>query len=210
MKSIVLRLVLALAAFTVVPNALAADSDSGNAFFDVKFGETFGGPGSAHSGYFSDSQSAWGADGGYRWKLDDARSVGFDVGYMHFGQVDDESDPMDFTSGEASASAITVGGNYRFLFGDDKAWYMQARVGLMSVKFDATYTYYPPNPPSISSDSWRHGGWYYGLGIGRHITQSFSLILAYDGYYSGDTGDQIGQQSGLNLGFLGLEAEFRF
>ena len=50
MKSILFRLVLALAAFAVVPNAFAADG--GNILLDAKVGETFGGD-NAHSGLFS-------------------------------------------------------------------------------------------------------------------------------------------------------------
>jgi hypothetical protein len=82
MKLIIFRLVLALAAFSIVPNALAADADSGNFFLDAKLGTTFGKVVSDDPGYTSGSQPSWGADGGYRWKIDDAHSVGIDVGYM--------------------------------------------------------------------------------------------------------------------------------
>ncbi len=45
---------------------------------------------------------------------------------------------------------------------------------------------------------------YFGAGIGRYITQSFSLILAYNRYSSDDNGQNLG------LNWLGLEAEYRF
>ena len=194
MKSIIFRLVLVLAAFAIVPDALAADTGGGNIFLDAKFGKTFG-SNNAHSGYFSNSQSSWGADGGYRWKLDDARSLGFEVGYTHFGDVSpDNPSPMSFSTAVASASAISVGANYQFLFGEDKASIFQARAGFMRVKFDGSYsTFFPGSPVTTGSNSWRQSGTYFGLGIGRHLTQNFSLILAYDRYSSGDTSQPGGQ-----------------
>ncbi len=195
MQSIILRLVLVLAAFTIIPDALAADG--GNAFVDATLGKTFGGS--------PTDQSAWGADGGYLWQLDDRRSVGFDVGYMHFGHVVANSNPMAFLSNEASASAITLGGHYQYLFGADRASIFQVRAGLMSVKFDgSSSTFFPGQPATTVPDSDRQSGLYFGAGIGRQITQSFSLILAYDRYSS----DQNGQDLGLD--FLGLEGEYRF
>ena len=197
MKSIVLRLALVLAAFSIIPDALAADG--GNVFLDGTFGRTFGGS--------ATDQSGWGADGGYLWKLDDRRSVGFDVGYMHFGHVVDNSNPMAFLSNEASASAITLGGHYQYLFGEDKASIFQVRIGLMSVKFDGSAsTFFPGQPATTVSNSYHQSGTYFGVGIGRNITQSFGLILTYDRYSSSDTQ----ANSGLGLNWLGLEGEYRF
>ena len=208
MKLIIVRLVLALAAFAIVPNALAAGSDDGDIFLDAKVGKTFG-SNSGGSGYNSDSQSSWGVDGGYRWKLDDARLLGFDVGYMHFGDIS-AGDPMSFSTGMVSRSAISVGANYHFLFGDDKASYLQARVGVMSVKFDESFSTFAPAPVTTGSYSSHHGGWYYGLGIGRYVTQDFSLILVWELYNSGSGQSYSNFPTDLNLGFLGLEAEYRF
>lgn len=197
MQSIILRLVLVLAGFGIVPGALAADG--GNAFVEATLGKTFGGS--------PTDQSAWGADGGYLWKLDDRRSVGFDVGYMHFGHVVDNSNPMAFLSSEASASAITLGAHYQYLFSADKASIFQARAGLMSVKFDGSAsTFFPGQPATTVSESSHHSGTYVGVGIGRYITQNFGVILAYTRYSS----DQSGQSPGLGLNFIGLQAEYRF
>src|SRR5579872_6586611 len=83
MKSIIFSLALVLAAFGIIPSALAADG--GNAFVDATYGETVSGA--------ATNQSGWAAGGGYLWKLDDESSVGFEVGYMHFGHVVDNSNP---------------------------------------------------------------------------------------------------------------------
>lgn len=207
MKSIVLRLALALAAFTVVPDALAAGSDSGNFFLDAKFGEAFG----SHSGYSNSTQSAWGADAGYRWNLDDARSLGIDVGYMDLSQIADASDPLAFSSGGVTANEISLGGHFQVSMGGSKAWYFQARAGLTSTQFDQSYSNSPPGQSGSSgSYSWSQSGRYFGFGFGRHITQNLSLILAYNRFSSGDTQDQNGHHSGLNLNWLGLVAEYRF
>lgn len=203
MKSIVLRLVLALAAFTIVPNALA-DTASGNFFVDGKVGTTFGKEVSNDSGYNSGSQLSWGADGGYRWNLDDARSLGLDVGYMHFGHIADEVGNLG--SSEVSASVISLGGQFQYLFGDDKAWLFQVDAGFLSLKSDANSSSF--EEPSTSSTSSRKGGTYFGLGIGRYITQSVSLILVLDRYSS--NGDQFGPNAALDLNWIGLEAEYRF
>jgi hypothetical protein len=200
MKSI-FRLMLVLAAFTVVPNALAADSNGGNVFLDAKYGKMFGKPA---TGYTNDSQAAWAADGGYRWTIDDANSVGFDVGYMHFGDVDDSGGNGGINT--VSATAMTAGVNYQHLFGTDKAWIFQMRGGLMSVKFDDEFSSFFSNDATSSS---HQTGEYFGFGIGREITQSFRLILTLEYNSAGDTGN-YGSDQGLDLGFIGLQAEYRF
>jgi hypothetical protein len=212
MKSIVIRLMLVLAALAVVPNALAADSGGGNIFVDAAYGTMFGKQSSTgDTGSSSSSPTAWRADGGYRWNLDDARSLGLEVGYVHFGTIEANSDALGFLSGNTTASAMTLGINYRYLFGADKAWIFQARAGLMTVKFDEEYSSFPPDgrPPTSGSSSSHQGGGYFGFGIGRDITQSFSLILALEYYTSGDTGNYNGGNS-LSQGFIGLGAEYRF
>ena len=168
MKSIVLRLMLVLAAFGIVPSALAADG--GNAFVDATYGETVSGA--------ATNQSGWGADGGYLWKVDDESSVGFEVGYMHFGHVVDNSNPMGFFSSEASASAMTLGAHYQYLFSADKASIFQARAGLMNVKFDGSAsTFFPGQPATTVPESSHQSGRYFGVGIGRYITPHLGVIL---------------------------------
>jgi outer membrane protein assembly factor BamA len=201
MKFIIFRLALVLATFTVVPDAVAADTAGGNVFLDAKLGTTFGKVVSNDSAYTSGSQASWGVDGGYRWNLDDAYSVGVDVGYMNFGQIAHEFSTFGGGS-DVSASAISLGGHMRFLLGDAKAWYVQAGIGLMSLKSDTSGL-------TAGSDSSRQGGVYFGLGVGRNITQSFSLALVYDRYSANDTRGQTGGP-GLNLNWIGLEGEYRF
>jgi hypothetical protein len=197
-----LRLALALAALTIVPNAWAADSDGGNFFLDAKYGAMFGKP---STGYSNDSQAAWAADGGYRWKLNDADSAGFDVGYMHFGDVDDSA--HNEGTNTVSATAITAGVNYQHLFGTDEAWIFQMRAGLMSVKFDREFSSFFSNDSGTIST--HKSGEYLGFGVGREITQGFRLILALEYYSAGDTGN-YGSMDSLGLGFIGLGAEYRF
>jgi hypothetical protein len=83
MKSILFRLVLILMAFAIVPECWAADTGGGNVFLDVREGKIVGEPLGSGSGYSAGSQASWGADGGYRWRLDDQRSLGFELGYRH-------------------------------------------------------------------------------------------------------------------------------
>ena len=150
MKSIVFRVMLVVAAFAIVPDGLAADTGGGNFFVDVREGKIVGKPLGNDSGYSAGSQSSWGGDGGYRWRLDDQRSAGFEVGYMHFGKVADESG--NFGRSQLSASAISLGGNLQVLFGDDRATIFQVRGGLTSVKFDDYFTsFFAPS----GTDSWR-------------------------------------------------------
>jgi len=212
MKSIALRLALILAALTVVPNALAADSGGGDIFVDATYGKMFGKQASTgDSGFTHSSQSAWRADGGYRWKLDDARSLGLEVGYMHFGIVADNSDANGFLSADTTATAMTAGLNYRYLFGADEAMIFQVRAGVMTVNFEEDYSSFPPDgrPTVTGSTSAHQGGAYFGFGIGRQITQGFSLVLGLEYYHSGDTASYYSQNS-LSQGFIGLGAEYRF
>ena len=209
MKSIVLRLVPILAAFSIVPNAMAADSGGGNFFLDARFGRMSNTTEFTDTGPNTQRGSSRGADAGYRWNLDDGSSLGFEIGYMHFGTVADSADFNGFFTEAVTASAITSGVNYRYPFGADNDWAVHARAGLMWAKLDGTtYSYPPVGSPTTSSDSWHENGAYYGLGIGRQITQSFSLTLAFTGYYSSDAGG--GEQINLGVEWLGVEAEYRF
>lgn len=209
MKSIVLRLMLVLAALAVVPNALAADTGSGNVFLDAKYGSLIGNNGSSGDvGSYGDSNAAWGADGGYLWKLDDARSVGFEVGYVHFGQVSNNTDALGFFSGNTTASALTAGVRFEAFLGNDKATILQMHGGLAHTKFDSSFSYFPPGGPSgAGTSSWYENGTYFGLGIGRQLTQSFSVILAYN-LYSASGSDR--GQTDLSVNWIGLVAEYRF
>ncbi len=210
MKLTVLRLALALAALTIIPDALAADSSGGNFFLDANVGKMSNTSDFTDTGSNTQTKPSWGADAGYRWNLDDGSSLGFDVGYMHFGAVADIFGGNAFFTEAVTASAITSGVNFRYPFGADDDWAVQARAGLMRAKLDGNIDSFPPNgrPPTTSTDSWHENGAYYGLGIERQITQSFGLILAYTGYYSSDVGG--GEQINLSVDWVGLEAEFRF
>jgi hemolysin activation/secretion protein len=204
MRTIVFRLMLALAAFTVVPNALAADTDSGNFFLNAKFGRMSNNSEWGDTGPSTQTHSSGGVSGGYLWKLDSGSSLGLELGYMDFGHISDGNDANEFTTETASANAMTVGINYQYPFGADEAWYAQARAGLMRAKLDATLTFDMGGPPSTSTGSSHEGGVYFGVGIGRQITQRFSLTLAYAIY--GASGSSIQ----LSPTWLGLEAEYRF
>jgi len=208
MKSILFRLVLALAALTDVPNALAADTAGGNVFLDARYGALLGNNGySGDAGSDSNSKTAWGADGGYLWKLDDARSLGFEAGYTHFGQISNGDDALSFSRGQTTAKAISAGIRFQYLFSDDKAWFFQARGGLMSLRSDATFSSFIPGQPAArGSSSSSQSGLYLGLGVGRQLTQSFNLTLAFNLYTS--TGSERDQD--FNAGWLGLVAEYRF
>lgn len=206
MKWNILRLVLAVAAFAAVPDAFAADT--GGVFLDARYGALLGNDGfSGDGGSGGNSKTAWGADGGYLWKLDDARYLGFEVGYTHFGQISNGADALSFSSGQTTANAISAGIRFQYLFSDDKAWFFQARGGLMSLRSDSTFSSFIPGQPSTTgSSSSSQGGSYLGLGVGRQLTQNFSLTLAYSLYKS--TGSQRDQD--FNTSWLGLVAEYRF
>ena len=208
MKSIVIRMMLVLAALAAGPNALAADTGGGNVFLDAKFGALLGNNGySGDAGSGGNSKTAWGADGGYLWKLDDARYLGLEVGYIHFGQISNGADALSFSSGQTTASAISAGIRFQYVFGDDNASFVQARGGLMSLRSDSTFSsFIPGQPTTTGSSSSSQGGLYLGLGIGHQLTQSFSLTLAYSLYNS--NGSQSDQS--FNTSWLGLVAEYLF
>lgn len=198
----IFRLVLALAALTIVPNALAADAAGGNIFVDAGVGGIVGKPLGSASSNTTGSQLSWGADGGYRWRFDDQRSLGFELGYMHFGEVADESD--NFGRSQISASAMSLGANFQYLFGDDRAWVFQAHGGWTSVKFDNDFNsfFYPSG-----AESSRQSGIYFGLGIGHKLTQDFSVLLSYKNY---STSYVSGTGRSLDLNWIGLVAEYQF
>lgn len=204
MRSTILRLALVLATFTVVPDVLAADG--GNFFLNAKLGEMTNSSDWGDAGPSTQTHTSWGVSGGYLWKLENGSSLGLELGYMHFGDISDGNDANGFTTETTSANATTAGINFQHPFGVDEAWYAQARAGLMKAKLDTTYTYGMGGPPFTSSNSWHENGLYVGAGIGRQITRSFSLGLAFTLYSSSSSGQQIN----LSPYWLGLEAEYRF
>jgi hypothetical protein len=199
---LILRVMLALAAFTVFPNAFAADS--GDFFLNAKFGVMSETTDWGDVGPSTQTHSSWGAGGGYLWKLNGGSSLGLELGYMHFGDISDGFDANGFTAETTSANATTAGVLFQQHFSDDDAWIFQARAGLMKGKLDETQTFGMGNGPSTISSSSSQSGVYVGAGIGRQITQSFSLTLAYTLYSSS------GQRINLDPYWLGLEAEYRF
>ena len=201
MRSIILRLILVLAALAMVPDALAADTDSGSIFVDAKDGKIIGKP--LGTGYSTGDQTSWGADGGYLWNLDDSSLLGFEAGYMHFGTVGKSAGNSGID--RISASALSLGAHFVYSLGEDKATFFQARGGLASVNFDDDITsFFGPG----GTDSWRQNGVYFGVGIGRRITQGFSVILAYS--YYGAAASTTRRATDLTLHWLGLAAEYRF
>jgi opacity protein-like surface antigen len=108
---------------------------------------------------------------------------------------------------QISASAMSLGANFQVLSGDDRATILQLRGGLTSVKIDDYFTSNFPTP-SAGSDSWHQTGIYFGLGIGRKLTQGLSVILSYSHYSAPDNANHLGTD--LNLNWLGLVAEYQF
>lgn len=190
---------LLLAAFS--SPAMAADGAGSGIFLDAKAGSVIGKP--AGTGYSSETHTSWGADGGYLWKTDDANSFGFELGYMHFGNIAQSGG----NSGVASdtANAMTVGGRYEHLFGEDQVWLVQLRAGLASMKVDGNFnSFFGPS----GSSSWRENGPYVGFGVGRRITQGFSVLAVYSNFTA--NGDARNGQPDLDVNWIGLVAECRF
>ena len=206
----ILRLVLALAALTIVPNAFAADTDGGNYFVDAKYGEISNSSDWGDTGPSTQVHASWGVGGGYLWKRDDVSSLGLELGYMHFGDISDGNDANGFTTETTSANAMTAGLHYEYLFGADEAWVFHAHAGLMRAVLDTTQTFEMGSPPSTFSSSSRENGVYLGAGIGRQVTQNFSLVLAYDLYDTKITQGQSSSSIQLAADWIGLEAEYRF
>ena len=122
MKSILFRVMLVLAAIAVVPDSWAADAAGGNVFVDAKLGYVFG---RQDSGYSNNTHTSWGADGGYLWNFSDTDAAGFEAGYMQFGHL---ADFFGNSGGShLSASAITLGGHFQALLGEERATIVQVR-----------------------------------------------------------------------------------
>ena len=198
MRSIILRLMLLLAAFAMVPDTFAADG--GGIFLDAKDGSIIGKPLGGISA--SSSGSSWGADGGYLWNLDGQSSLGLELGYMHFGEIGDDSG--NFGSNRLSANATSLGAHFQYLFGDERGWIFQARGGFTSVAVHDDFTsFFSPNSSTTSDKS----GLYLGFGIGHRIVQGFSVILAYNHYA---TIDKVIGDTDLQLDWIGLVAQYQF
>lgn len=210
MGKMTIPLALAFVAICAAPlaqAAAAADSDDGF-FLTAKVGSTAW----SLNDQYSDNQKAttYGAQGGYRWSINDANAVGFDVGYIDFGDIDDAGGGMFAT---LSGSALTAGVNYQLTFGN--AWYLEARTGYMKLTLKSSITLPGVSIQigPISTDlglgfnynSDEFDGAYLGVGVGHWLTPSFGLSVNYD-YHRAD--DVYGES--LNLATFSVAAEFLF
>ncbi|HET7307670.1 MAG TPA: outer membrane beta-barrel protein [Gammaproteobacteria bacterium] len=210
MRKKAIALALASAAICAAPLAQAATAASSEDgfFLTAKVGTTAW----SLNDQYSDNQkaTAYGAQGGYRWSINDANAIGFDVGYVDFGSIDDAGGGMFAT---LSGSAITAGVNYQLRFGN--AWYLEARTGYMKLTLESSITLPGVSIQigPISTDlglgfnysSDEYDGVYLGVGVGRWLTPSFGLSVNYDYHRADDiNGDS------LNLPLFSVAAEFLF
>ncbi|HET6655295.1 MAG TPA: outer membrane beta-barrel protein [Gammaproteobacteria bacterium] len=208
MKSAPFLIAFALAAICTAPLAQAAAPDNGGFFVTAKIGKTAW----SLNDQYSDNQKAttYGAQAGYRWSINDANAIGFDVGYIDFGDIDDADGGLFATF---SGSAMTAGANYQFTFAE--SWYLQARAGYMKLTLDSNVTLPGINLQigpfssnlglSVSYESDEFDGIYLGVGIGHYFTPGFGLSLNYDYHQADDVYNET-----LNLATFTVAAEFRF
>lgn len=210
MKKMTIWLAIAFAAIGAAPLAQAAvpaDSDEGF-FLAAKIGKTAW----SLNDQYSDNQKAttYGAQAGYRWSINDANAIGFEAGYIDFGEIDDADGGMFATF---SGSALTAGVNYQLTFAE--AWYFEARAGYMQLTLDSNITlpgvtvqigpFSSDLGLGISYNSDDFDGVYAGVAIGRYFTPAFGLSLNYDYHRANDV---YGEN--LNLPTFSIAAEFRF
>lgn len=169
-------LAILISSTAAIPAALAASPKTGNGFIDIKAGSAIG---SLNRNYSqNESAFSYSVQGGYRWSLNAAASLGVELGYIDFGSVGGSNTLLKTT---LDAHAVTVGGTYQLLFGTNDNYFFGVRAGYLHWSGQSAIT---ANCSCIGKvdipDSGDGDGTYLGASIGRFFTPHFGLSLNLD------------------------------
>lgn len=152
---------------------------------------------------YDDSDTAYGANLGYRWSVAPNVALGVEAGYVDLGKFSPNSRvasqiPAGTGFRDAELKGWTAGVNGKFNINDN--WYVTGRGGVF--RADATGDRVVAGVP-VRADG-KGNDWYAGAGFGYDVSRAFSVGLNYD-YYKSD-------RSGLALtpGLVSVGAEVRF
>jgi opacity protein-like surface antigen len=204
MKNTVLAIALAASAFALPAISRADSGDAGGFFINGNVGQS-----NLDKGAYSDNDTGYGANVGYRWAFSPNVAIGVEGGYTKLGSFD----PKNSLSGAGLDSADVKGWNLGLNghFNLSPNWYVSARGGYFrsDVRGDQILgTSSTPGGTGTIYDVQHiddHSNKYYaGAGFGYDFSRNVSVGLNYD-YYKANT-------DGLNLSprLISVSGEYRF
>jgi OOP family OmpA-OmpF porin len=191
-----LSFALALAVGTSAVSAQDVNSNGAGGFMGATVGTA-----NWHGDGASINRLSYGVSGGYRWALDQNQSLGAELGYVNFGTLRADT---DFGRAKLDAQAYTLGGNYRYSFGDGSMlnnYFFSARAGYLRLHASERDSVTGVGSVSGSNDS---NGYYAGVGIGRDFGQNVAVSLNYDFHRANTDPDHI------NFGVTSVGLQYRF
>jgi len=194
MRSTLLALALSAAGLATMPAiSHAADGDNGGWFVNGNIGRS-----DLSKGAYSDNDTGYGLNLGYRWALSPYAAVGIEGGYTDLGKFSAGSSYRGLGVNDAKVHGWTAGVNGHFNLTPE--WYVSARGGYF--RGDVKGSYLVNDTPFYVNDT--SDKYYAGVGFGYDFSTNASIGLNYD-YYKTNT-------QGLNLDpyLVSVSAEYRF
>ena len=190
MKNTILAIALA-GGLAALPIASPAANNSGF-FINGNVGQS-----SFDKGKYSDDDTGYGVNAGYRWAVAPNFLLGVEGGYVDLGEVSPKRGygPL----GKAELSGWTLGVNGHWNLTDN--WYLSGRGGYFRGDLKGGYLIGGLVPARVDDNS---NKWYAGAGFGYDFSNNVSVGLNYD-YYKAE-------KSGLKLDsdLVSVSAEYRF
>lgn len=200
MKKIIL-LTLVMSASFVAPAAIAAPESNGDYFVEAKGGSVS----IWESGTSTSSREIL---GGYRWDTGSFGKLGFELGYLHFGEIDSDTPSIGFAEFGATinqAHLINAGLDLNYTLPGQQL-YFEPRIGLMRLSYSGVQRDISPDQFFTSTYyNETRTGHYVGIGMGVWFTPNFAASINFFDNYSAEI---LGRGQTINVASLGLQFQF--
>ncbi|HEY3860141.1 MAG TPA: outer membrane beta-barrel protein [Gammaproteobacteria bacterium] len=177
----------------VAPAAIAASASNGDYFVEAKGGS---------ASVWSDGLQANSEEllAGYRWNTDFGK-LGFELGYMDFGEIDSGTPSNGFALFGATIKghALETGVDLNYMLAE--RLYIEPRIGLMRLSYSGVQRDRMNGDQDYDETRTGH---YVGIGLGVWITPNFAVSLNFDNH----TAEMLGQTQTISVVSVGVQVQF--
>jgi opacity protein-like surface antigen len=193
MKHTLFAIALATAGLTAIPLTSHA-ADTSGFFINGNIGQS-----NLSKGVYSDDDTGFGANFGYRWAVAPSVLLGVEGGYTDLGNFSAKSRYNGIGLPDAELRGWNLGVNGHFNVTDN--WYLSGRTGWFRGDLKGGYLDAAGAPVRVDDTS---NKWYAGAGFGYDFNNNLSVGLNYD-YYKADKSHLT-----VSPDMVSVSAEYRF
>ena len=197
MKLTLIALGLVAAGLIAIPaSSHAANGDNGGFFINGNVGQS-----NLDKGVYTDNDTGYGANIGYRWAINPSVALGVEGGYTKLGTFSPTAsfDVAGLQSAKIEGWNLGVNGHFNIT----PNWYVSGRAGLFRADLKGSAL----GPDLVSAPIYvddTSNKYYAGVGLGYDFSNNVSIGVNYD-YYKAN-------KDGLNFNpdLVSVSAEYRF